>query len=225
MRIIVDRDGTILDYAEMFYQFCSDLYRDAAQKPPPQAEINAPAYWASVWSGLRIGTKQVSDHVDEVVRRYLPHHGVLYDGVATAAAVLRERGYTLDLISGWVGSAETGTLLEELGIRELFDRVRTRDDLPGDDAGPVPDGAAKYRLALEGGAYRAEDFAFVVGDSSSDVDLARQLGVPCYLVGTGNGPTTSLAPDEDAFVTRVESFAALVSRPRLGEQRAGVREP
>lgn len=212
--VVLDRDGTLLDFYEMFHRFVVDLHRAARADPPPREEIVGYAYWTSITSGrLRIGGVRVRDRVDDVVRRYMPH-GTLYDGAVPALTALAGAGVRLALVSSWIGTEQTRELLRGYGVAECFGEVVTRDDLPGDSVG-LSDADAKTVLArgaLDQVGHRTGDRLFVVGDTPADVLLGRRLNATVIGVRTGNGAALPAAPPEgpDLILPSVAGLAGLV---------------
>jgi phosphoglycolate phosphatase len=187
--VIFDRDGTLLDFYDMFLQFILDLHSDQGVAPPPKEKILGLEYWHSIMSSReRIGTTVVRDRIDDVVHRYMAY-GRLYPGAVRTVHRLASAGVRLALVSGWVGTGVTEVLLEENGIRHAFGAIFTRDDLPGDTT-KFSDEECKILLAqdsLRMVGHAPGDPLFVVGDSPADVTLSRSLNAEMVGVRTGNG--------------------------------------
>ncbi|MFF2806335.1 HAD family hydrolase [Streptomyces sp. NPDC058000] len=187
--VVLDRDGTLLDFYEMFHRFVLDLHRQEGVTPPPREEILGFGYWSAITSGaLHIGSVRVRDRVDEVAHRYMAH-GTLYPGVVPMLLGLSGAGVRLALVSSWVGTESTVALLERYAVRECFGPVLTRDDLAVRDA-QVPDADCKTELArraLDGLGHAPDHRLYVVGDTPSDIALGRRLGAVVVGVRTGNG--------------------------------------
>ncbi|MGW3009075.1 HAD family hydrolase [Streptomyces sp. NPDC001219] len=189
--VVLDRDGTLLDFYDMFHRFVLDLHRHEGVTPPPREEILGFAYWSAITSGaLRIGSVRVKDRVDEVVRRYMPY-GRLYPGVVPMLSALSGAGVRLALVSSWVGTGPTVTLLRRNEVRDCFGPVLTRDDLGARD-GTTTDADCKTELAgraLDELGHEPGHRLYVVGDTPSDVALGRRLDAVVVGVRTGNGGT------------------------------------
>ncbi|MFJ5591127.1 HAD family hydrolase [Streptomyces noursei] len=187
--VVLDRDGTLLDFYEMFHRFVLDLHRQEGVIPPPREEILGFGYWSSITSGaLHIGSVRVRDRVDEVAHRYMAH-GTLYPGVVPMLSALSGAGVRLALVSSWVGTEATVALLERYAVRPCFGPILTRDDLDAGD-GPVSDADCKTTLArraLDGLGHAPDHRLYVVGDTPSDIALGRRLGAVVVGVRTGNG--------------------------------------
>jgi phosphoglycolate phosphatase len=218
--VIFDRDGTLLDFYEMFHRFVVDLHRAESVVPPPSAEILGLEYWQSIVGGqLRIGSVVVRDQVDDVIHRYM-QHGRLYTGTVRAVRELAAAGVRLALVSGWVGTEATDRLLTDNGVRDAFGDLATRDDLPAENAG-LSDEECKVVLArrsLERVGHRPGDPLVVVGDSPADVALGRTLNALVIGVRTGNGArllTGDCTPDllVDSAAEAADAVLSGIRRP------------
>ncbi|MEU3342346.1 HAD family hydrolase [Streptomyces sp. NPDC006668] len=212
--VVLDRDGTLLDFYEMFHRFVLDLHADAGAVPPPREEIVSYPYWTSITSGaLRIGTVRVRDRVDDVVRRYMPH-GTLYEGTVPTLTALAAAGARLLLVSSWIGTAQTRDLLRLHGVEYCFGAVLTRDDL-AEATEATPDAEVKVALArraLDLVGHRPGERLFVVGDTAADVTLGRRLAATVVGVQTGNGRMFASGPPDgpDVLLPSVATLAPLV---------------
>ncbi|MFC9426051.1 HAD family hydrolase [Streptomyces sp. NPDC056987] len=195
--VVLDRDGTLLDFYEMFHRFVLDLHERQRVTPPSREEILGFAYWTEITSGrLRIGSVRVRDRVDEVALRYM-EHGRLYAGVPAMLTALSRAGVRLALVSSWVGTEPTVSLFERYGVRHCFGPVLTRDDLAGRGT-ETADADCKTELArraLDDLGHPTGDRLYVVGDTPSDMALGRRLDAVTVGVRTGNGGTL---PDRGA---------------------------
>jgi phosphoglycolate phosphatase-like HAD superfamily hydrolase len=215
LAVVFDRDGTLLDFSDMFHRFILGLHDDAGVPPPSRAHILGYDYWDSiVTGGLHIGAVRVRDRVDEVPTRHMAW-GVLFPGVAEAVAELAAGGVAMAVVSAWVGSEETRELLRRYGLGQACPVVRTRDDLP-DECRAYPDGQCKAWLARHALAelgHPPDAPLVVVGDSSSDVELGRLLGARTIGVRTGNGyrlPPPGAPGGPDALVASVAEAVPLI---------------
>ncbi|MEV5598771.1 HAD family hydrolase [Streptomyces sp. NPDC052496] len=219
--VVFDRDGTLLDFYDMFHRFIVDLHDAHGVAPPSREVILAYEYWQTITSGrLRIGDTVVRDRVDEVVHRYMPH-GRLFPGTAEAVRDLGAAGVRVVLVSSWVGTAATGELLERYGLRGAFGAVLTRDDLAA-DASLATDAECKTvlaRRALAEVGHQPGDALYLVGDTSADIASARMLGARAIGVRTGNGSRLAAVPD--AGPDRLVACAAEAAAVILREVRAG----
>jgi phosphoglycolate phosphatase len=102
----------------------------------------------------------------------------LYDGVAEAVEALKRDGYAVGICTN-KPAALAETLLQRLGVRDLFDSMIGADTLPVRKPDPAP-----YRAAVEraGGDISR---SYLVGDTITDRKTAAAAGVPCALVSFG----------------------------------------
>lgn len=209
--VVLDRDGTLLDFYEMFHRFVLDLHEQQSATPPPREEILGFAYWSAITSGkLRIGSVRVLDRVDEVARRYMPH-GKLYPGVVEMLTALSGAGVRLALVSSWVGTEPTVSLLERYEVRDCFGPVLTRDDLVarGEGASDADTKVELARRALDEVGHEPGHRLYVIGDTSSDIALGRRLGAVVVGVRTGNGGTMAAQGTPDGPDVLLSSAAEL----------------
>lgn len=115
-------------------------------------------------------------------------HSVLYPGAHEALVTLREMGLRLAVCTNKPEGLAL-RLLDALGILPLFGAVVGADTLPVRKPDPAP-----YLLAVEraGGGP-----SFLVGDTLTDRDTARNAGVRVALVGFGpdGAGVARMAPD------------------------------
>jgi phosphoglycolate phosphatase len=218
--VIFDRDGTILDFYDMFHRFIADLHDAAGQAPPAREEILGYAYWQSIIDGtLRIGEAVVNDRITDVPLRYI-RHGSLYPGTAQAIRELAARGVRVGIVSSWVGTEATVAFLRAESLLRHVAVVVTHDDC-GEDAGHAHRRSAAIKrrvleIAIARLGVRASRVV-VVGDSPDDVEAGSALGARTAAVLTGNG--TTLRPAIEALGPRwilpgAADVVAVVDRER-----------
>ncbi|MEV7084855.1 HAD hydrolase-like protein [Streptomyces sp. NPDC093085] len=216
--VVFDRDGTLVDWSEMFLRFVLDLHRQERVRPPLREEILGVAYWQAIMGGeLYIGSVRVRDRVDDVVRRYM-HYATLYPGVAATLTALAAAGVRMALVSAWVGTGPTTALLERHGVRHHFASVLTRDDLSEHER-DYDDVTAKSTLAgraLMDMKHLASNPLYVVGDSPADVQVGRILQAGVVGVRTGNGVRLRATAPEGPDV--LLASAASLGRLLLGKK-------
>ncbi|MFJ6701073.1 HAD family hydrolase [Streptomyces sp. NPDC091272] len=221
---MLDRDGTLVDYAGMFLRFIHELHREEGLSAPSRDELLGAAYWEAIVSGeLHLGRVRVRDRVDEVVRRHMPYSG-LFPGVPAALSALAAQGVRLALVSAWVATDSTTTLLERHGVRQHFTSVLTRDDLAGHESGldDVAAKAALSRRALAAMGHEAADRLYVVGDSPADMRLGRLLEAVVVGVRTGNGPRLpTTGPDSPDLMLPSAAALAPLLLPKAHDDGSG----
>lgn len=215
--IVFDRDGTLLDFSNMFLRFILDLYLNEGIDPPDTRTILSLNYWRNiVEADLMIGEILVREHLDDVPRRYISH-ACLYKGVVKTVRLLRRSGAQLAIVSGWVGTSETVDFLKARKIGRHFSRVVTCDDLPANfraDALHTGYSATKLELLRDVTSSSRVDNLIVVGDSPEDILVGKQMGAMTIAVLTGNGTPSRHALENlkpDLILDSVASMAELLT--------------
>jgi phosphoglycolate phosphatase len=178
--------------------------------------------------------QMVGAGVPELVRRGLAAHGVepgeiepfvrelialysaqpaartrLYDGGAELLASLAARGMKLGICTN-KPQAITEQVLSELGIASYFEAVvGVRPDVP------VKPDPAMLRTALDALGVAAPD-AVMIGDSASDVGVARALGVPVIVVRSGYGQDAPQDLGADMLIDTLGEAEAAIDALRTG---------
>jgi phosphoglycolate phosphatase-like HAD superfamily hydrolase len=229
--VIFDRDGTVLDFSEMFYRFVIDLYRVEGMTPPDREAIVDLDFWNGIVArSFRIGRVLVKQRLDDIPRRFMPF-GALYPGVREALLCLRSEGYRLAMCSGWIGTRETEVWLGSCGLSGVFDVLVTADD--GDplaDPDQLGTGYAAAKARVLGSAIarlgRLAGPLTVVGDMPEDIAAGKQCGARTVAVLTGNGTRMLPSIQEQAPDWIVASAANLpdllrgAGRPPSSAERA-----
>lgn len=94
-----------------------------------------------------------------------------YPGIRELILRLKARGVCVGLITG-KGEESCAITLEQFGMQNLFDFIRTGSE-------QRPDKARQMRQLLTEYGWRQEELAYV-GDALSDADAARQAGIACF---------------------------------------------
>lgn len=162
---------------------------------------------------LRLGFSRLTSEVDEsdidrefplLLEAYAEHIDVktaLYPGTVDAVEGLRTAGYKVGVCTNKPeGLAET--LLQRLGVRDMFGSLIGADTLPV----RKPDPGAF--IASVTGAGGDPQQSLLVGDTETDVKTARAADVPIVLVGFG---------PEGEGVARLEPDALLADYANLGD--------
>ena len=178
--------------------------------------------------------QMVGAGVPELVRRGLAAHGVepgeiepfvrelialysvqpaartrLYDGGAELLASLAARGMKLGICTN-KPQAITEQVLSELGIASYFEAVvGVRPDVP------VKPDPVMLRTALDALGVAAPD-AVMIGDSASDVGVARALGVPVIVVRSGYGQDAPQDLGADMLIDTLGEAEAAIDALRTG---------
>lgn len=161
---------------------------------------------------LRLGYSRIGQEdealVDAQYQSLLDHYAEnidvktkLYPGVVEALEALRADGYALGVCTN-KPSALAESLLQKLGVRELFASMIGADTLPVRKPDPQP--------YLEAVTRAGGDLAtsLLIGDTETDVKTAAAAGVPVVLVGFG---------PEGTGVARLVPDALLMEYDQLGK--------
>lgn len=135
----------------------------------------------------------------------IDRHTRMYPGAVDAVQALRGAGYATAVCTNKPeGLAET--LLQRLGVRDLFGALVGADTLPVRKPDPAPLVEAIRRAG--GDARRA----LLVGDTATDRDTGRAAGVPVALVTFGPEGAGVARLDPEALLERFEDLAGVAAR-------------
>jgi phosphoglycolate phosphatase len=135
----------------------------------------------------------------------IDRHTRMYPGAVDAVQALRGAGYATAVCTNKPeGLAET--LLQRLGVRNLFGALVGADTLPVRKPDPAPLVEAIRRAG--GDARRA----LLVGDTATDRDTGRAAGVPVALVTFGPEGAGVARLDPEALLERFEDLAGVAAR-------------
>ncbi len=207
---LFDLDGTLVDTAPDINAALNHVLANAGYTPVSESLTRQ---W--VGHGARACLAQALEHNDvaehridamlvEFLERYHAHIadlGAPYPGVVAALQTLRERGAKLGVVTNKRGDLST-KLLDQLGMRELFDCIVCGDSTPN----PKPAADPTLLACAELDLLPAE--VLFIGDSTADVESARAAGCPVVCVPDGYNHGIAAA---DLGADRViDSFADLV---------------
>lgn len=184
--VVFDLDGTLVDSAGDIAEALNRTLVDWQLPRVPEATVLT---W--IGDGVRRLVEQAfsaagSDvDLDAVMPGFMVHYEAcllrsprLFDGVAEALALLRERGVPMAICTNKPG-ALVPPLLRHLGIADAFSQVLGGDALPQ----RKPSGAPLRHLADAFELRTGE--CLMVGDSLTDYRAAQDAGMPIALVGYG----------------------------------------
>lgn len=184
--VVFDLDGTLIDSAPDVAHALNRLLAEEGRRRLSLAEVQglvgegARALIERAWAA----TGETAKDTASLVERYLAFyretpadHTVVYDGVREQLARLRESGMRLGICTN-KPHAMTLIVLEALGLDRYFDAV-----LGGDFHRRKPDGEHIRETLRRMGAENAS--AVFVGDSITDVEAARDAGLPVVAVDWG----------------------------------------
>ena len=216
--VVFDLDGTLADTAP---DLATALNHTLASlgRPPIGAEAVRHMIGHGARALLRKGLAATGGASEELVERgfatFLDFYGAnicrgsrAYEGVETCLESLREAGARLAVCTNKPESL-THLLLQALGWQGRFDAVVGGDTLPVRKPDPAP---LREAIARAGGGS-----AVLVGDSITDADTARAVGVPFVAVSFGfsDRPAEALGADAviGGFDALIPALARLISAP------------
>lgn len=217
--LVFDLDGTLADTAEDLVGTLNVIL--ARENVPPVPVENAGAVVgagarAMIERGLALGGVTVdNDRLGELFEDFLVHYGEnlvertrLYPGAREAVEALHGEGYILAVCTNKM-EKHSKELLEALGVAGRFSAICGRDSFPY----AKPD-ARHLTMTIEqaGGDPRR---AVMVGDSKTDVETARNAGIPVVAVTFGytDAPVTTYGPDH--VIDHFDALADVIASLRL----------
>lgn len=165
---------------------------------------------------LTLGLERAGQYSADLVDRWYPElltaygdaldvHTVMYPGAMDAVETLKSNGMAVGICTNKPeGLAET--LMTRLGVRDAFGSLIGADTL----STRKPD-AAPYVAAVEraGGVVTQ---SCLIGDTKTDRDTARAVGVACVLVGFGPSGGDMAALEPDAIIQHFDELSEVAAR-------------
>jgi phosphoglycolate phosphatase len=198
--VVFDLDGTLADTSADLLAAANACFRGMGH-----GDLLGPDDALTAFHGgramLRLGLSRLGDVSDDVISAQYPvllaayakdidTHTRLYPGAVDAVQVLRAQGFAVSICTN-KPAALAETLLQRLGIRDLFGAMIGADTLPT----RKPD-IAPYRAAVERAGGQVAR-SMLVGDTETDRKTGLAAGVPVALVtfGPEGRAIERLAPD------------------------------
>jgi phosphoglycolate phosphatase len=205
--IVFDWDGTLFDSTRLIARCIQAACADVGAAVPSDRDASY-VIGLGLADALRHAAPDVpSERYGELAERYRHHYLssqdeiVLFDGTLEMLRALKARNHWLAVATG-----KTRRGLEQAlagsPLASVFDATRTADETRG-----KPDPLMLVELMRELGA--AAGRTLMVGDTTHDLELARNAGADCVAVSYGAHGAAALAPLSPCAV--VESLAALRS--------------
>lgn len=188
--VIFDLDGTLADTSGDLIAAANTCFTGLGHG----AMLDMVADQATAFAGgramLRLGFSRLgAGDVDALIDTQFPlfleyyganidRHTVIYDGVQAAVQRLKDAGYRVGICTNKPeGLAET--LMQRLGLRDMFGALIGADTLPVRKPDPAPYLETVARVG--GNPARS----VLIGDTVTDRETARAAGVPSVLVTFG----------------------------------------
>ena len=213
--VIFDLDGTLADTSGDLIAAANTCFRNLGhgdmldpQRDQGTALRGGRAMLRLGFERLGLGEGQIDEQYPLILKHYenaISVHTTLYPGATDAVKRLLDDGYKTAICTNKPeGLAET--LMQELGVRDLFGSLLGADSLHVRKPDPLHYTETVKRA---GGAV---DKSLLVGDTATDRNTAKAANVPCILVtfGPGDEAVKDLAPE--AFLSHYDQLSATVSR-------------
>ncbi|MHB2167924.1 HAD-IA family hydrolase [Alsobacter sp. R-9] len=199
--VVFDLDGTLADTAADLIDTLNVILARENVAPVPAERIRpvvGAGAKAMIQYGMALDGRSVSEaRLAELFRDFLDHYSAnlavrtrLFPGAESSLRRLAASGHRLAVCTNKV-EAHAVQLLEALGVAPLFGAICGRDSFPW----TKPD--ARHLTGTVEKAGGNPRHAVMVGDSRTDIDTARNAGLPVIAVTFGytEVPVTQLGPD------------------------------
>jgi phosphoglycolate phosphatase len=147
---------------------------------------------------------ELIDRFVEIYRGHIARDSRPFEGCVDALEMLAGDGATLVVCTNKRTSLST-QLLEALDMSRLFAAV------VGADAAPAPKPDARHLLFTIEEADGDPDMALMIGDSRTDLDAARNAGIPVALVSFGYSDVPQRDLGADAVLDNYSELAGWVA--------------
>ncbi len=214
--VIFDLDGTLADTSGDLIAAANACFRALGYKELLDPSGDKAIAFQGGRALLRLGFERLGLGDEQVNGQYpllLGHYGqnidvftYLYPGVLAAIERLRQTGYRVGICTNKPeGLADT--LIQRLGVRDLFGSLVGSDTLPVRKPDPKP-----YIEAVERAGGNVA-LSLLVGDTIIDRDTARAAGVPSVLVTFGAEEAQGVsALRPDARLDHYDQLVGIASR-------------
>lgn len=215
--VIFDLDGTLADTSADLIAAANACFEALGQGVPLDPVADALTAFHGGRAMLTLGFERlghggvaaaVEQEFPNLLRHYernIDRHTVLYPGAVAAVERLRAQGYAVGICTN-KPEALAELLLSRLGMRHLFASLIGADTLATRKPDPAPYLAAVDRA---GGAVET---SLIIGDTHTDLNTARAVGVPCVLVAFGPEGQGVARLGPDALLHHYDDLDDIVGR-------------
>jgi phosphoglycolate phosphatase len=214
--VIFDLDGTLADTSGDLIAAANHCFErmDISSRLDPASDAGTALRGGKAM--LTLGLERAGQYSADLVERWYPEllsaygdaldvHTVIYPGAMEAIEVLKSEGMKVGICTNKPqGLAET--LMTRLGVRDAFGSLIGADTLPTRKPHAAPYVAAVERA---GGAVAQ---SCLIGDTVTDRDTARAVGVACVLVGFGPSGEEMAALEPDAIIQHFDELPGVAAR-------------
>lgn len=212
---VFDLDGTLIDSVPDVCAALNRLLVEEGRRPLADSEVatlvgeGPEALLDRAWrlTGAPVETGLLSDRIERYLAFYRAEPAertVIFPGVRDALADLRGLGWQLVICTN-KPHRMTGIVLDALGLTPLFDGWLGGDAVPRRK--PHGDHILDCLRLVAGSA----NSAVMIGDSATDVQAARNAGLPVAVVGFGYDVTDVSALGADQVFDHYDSLAGILT--------------
>jgi phosphoglycolate phosphatase len=196
--IAFDWDGTLFDSTGLIVRCIQAACRDIGTPVPSDMQA-AYVIGLGLMDALRHAVPDLAvERYPELGRRYRHHYMawqheiVLFDGTRDMLQALKARNHWLAVATG-KSRLGLNEALDMANLRDVFDDTRTADETAS-----KPDPLMLLELMRELGAEPGR--TLMIGDTTHDLQLAANAGVPCVGVSYGAHPSEDFHRFSPLFV-------------------------
>ncbi len=204
--VFFDFDGTVADTAEGIVSTMRETFREMSLPVPDDSAMRA-TIGIPLFDALKMLNNlddAEAQRATDIYRRLFPKFEAtvvkIFPGVKETLEWLSAQGYRLAIVTS--RNAESlDMIMDRHGINRYFEtKVTASDNLTPK---PAPDmvNALLARMGLD------RDDAFVVGDTTFDIDMGNNAGCRTVAVTYGNHPKERLEKSKPSFI--IDSFCQL----------------
>ena len=214
--VIFDLDGTLADTSGDLIAAANHCFRGLKLGDLLDPKADALTAFHGGRAMLKLGFSRVDGYgADEIDRQYpvllqayaqnIDRHTRLYPGAVEAVEALRSKGFAVGICTN-KPEALAETLLQRLGVRNLFASLIGADTLPTRKPDALP-----YLTAVERAGGIAER-SFLLGDTDTDLKTSRAAGVPSVLVTFGPEGQAIARLEPDALLDNYDALPDLAAK-------------
>lgn len=209
-----DLDGTLIDSVPDLTNSLNEVLREHGYGPLSRDEVKpmvgdgVPALVGRAFAARGGSAEEATEALPRYVAIYQAHatdETRPYPGVIETLQELRARGYRTAICTNKLQQA-TVTVLEGLGLADLFDGVAGGDRYPVRKPDP---GHLTYLVAELGGTVER---AAMIGDSENDAAAAHAAAMPLLLMRYGYARAAPESLGADAVLDRFADLPAALER-------------
>lgn len=207
LTIIFDLDGTLVESAPDLVDALNATLALEGVAPLPEPRVRSllgAGARALIERGLNVAGRSVAkERTDELFAAFLLHYQAhiadrshLFPGVEAALDRLSAAGCRLAVATNKLEGLSVA-LLDKVGLSGRFVAICGQDTFREADGRNIPKPDPRMLLGTIARAGASPDRAIMVGDSRTDVDAARNAGVPAIGVTFGytDAPIETFSPD------------------------------